>query len=668
MSKTCLWAVPPVLRGGEGNRPSEVSIHGDNRLGSGSLPDVQRTNGVMTTPVCMMGIEVRKQPPLTQEEVTILESYIEQWDSAEPSERKRVSKAAATEARTKAPVMSIRLLKDRKVAYEAWFRSQGTKRKPSKPPIKIGQKWTERSVVDTLRKKELLEKIQDETGAKPGTKEMINHYTKQLNQLIASLSPDELQEAKETAELWNRQGVPDDVKADIARKKGDDMIHHFATEMWNRAGMRVFIVSAWKNEEGKIHVADSFMKTHNWDTILPEWDSYAESAFDGNLDGDAVVTRKKGRQDKTYILQLGDDGYPVLPACDSVDLDTKKAVIRAFLTWHYRKCCGDPKIAVPWKYVIPRYTEIIPAECLPEGHSLAEPSKLKQVHATQLLQFWYNRQEDGEAHVLEFIGWWDNDKEDMVLAADIDVPVRKPTATTRQPKQRSQSRNRNGSNLNSSLPKKYQRRVQLPRKRRVPKQLKERELACRIVHGRVEDLSHLPMKSTTNRSPLLSLLTDWTTPRMRFRHARYSKYPAQEDEESGRTPAECCPQAWQDRRRLEPSATAAELTASAPGVQVKRPAQVVNTADNIPAKTRVHKRTAEESLERSPTKRTRRQVAMEQDKGIARQAGKMAGKKQVTEQATDGSPSKRTRSKTSQTGAGKRARKPNSRYNDYVKP
>lgn len=110
-------------------------------------------------------------------------------------------------------------------------------------------------MVDTLRKKELLEKIQDETGAKPGTKEMINHYTKQLNQLIASLSPDELQEAKETAELWNCQGVPDDVKADIARKKGDDMIHHFATEMWNRAGMRVFIVSAWKNEEGKIHVA-----------------------------------------------------------------------------------------------------------------------------------------------------------------------------------------------------------------------------------------------------------------------------------------------------------------------------------------------------------------------------------------------------------------------------
>jgi hypothetical protein len=129
------------------------------------------------------------------------------------------------------------------------------KKKPAKPPIKMGQRWTERSVIDTLRKKELLKTIQDETGAKPGTKEMINHYTKQLNLLIASLSPEELKEAKETADIWNRQGVPDDVKSDIARKKSDDMIHHFATEMWNRAGMRVFVVSAWKNEEGKIHVA-----------------------------------------------------------------------------------------------------------------------------------------------------------------------------------------------------------------------------------------------------------------------------------------------------------------------------------------------------------------------------------------------------------------------------
>ncbi|KAG2045559.1 hypothetical protein BDR06DRAFT_978123 [Suillus hirtellus] len=32
-------------------------------------------------------------------------------------------------------------------------------------------------------------------------------------------------------------------------------------------------------------------------------------------------------------------------------------------------------------------------------------------------------EEEGEEGVLKFIGWWDNDKEDMVLAADMEVPV-----------------------------------------------------------------------------------------------------------------------------------------------------------------------------------------------------------------------------------------------------
>lgn len=44
----------------------------------------------------------------------------------------------------------------------------------------------------------------------------------------------------------------------------------------------------------------------------------------------------------------------------------------------------------------------------------------------ELLQFWYNRQEEREERILEFIGWWDNDKEDMVLAADMQVPATTP--------------------------------------------------------------------------------------------------------------------------------------------------------------------------------------------------------------------------------------------------
>lgn len=100
-----------------------------------------------------------------------------------------------------------------------------------KPPIKMGQKWTEQSVIDKLWKKELLTKIENDTGAKPGSKEMMNHYTTQLNQLMASLSEEELEEARETAKEWNTEGVPAEIKVEIACKKGEDMIHHFASEM-----------------------------------------------------------------------------------------------------------------------------------------------------------------------------------------------------------------------------------------------------------------------------------------------------------------------------------------------------------------------------------------------------------------------------------------------------
>ncbi|KAG1895092.1 uncharacterized protein F5891DRAFT_984542 [Suillus fuscotomentosus] len=359
--------------------------------------------------------ESNKQPPANEEEVTVLQSYLEQWLSANPLERKNILRAATMEARTKAPVMSIVLSKARKATYDTWFCNNAKAKKPGKPPIKMGQKWTERSVIDTLRKKELLKKIEDETGAKPGTKEMMNHYTVHLNQLMASLSPEDLEEAQETANDWNTRGVPDDVK------DGESKVQ-VAGFVFRPLGSTTSHPADRHDYNQEFGGAASFMKSYNWKVIEPEWDAYAASVFEGDVDENPVA-RKKGRQDNTYTLDVGDDGYPVVPAYGSMDLDTKKAVVRAFLTWHYRKCCGDPKVSVLWKYVIHRYNKIIPGQYLPEGHNLAEPSKLRQIHATELLQFWHDRQEEGEQHVFEFVGWWDNDSQDIVLAADQDERV-----------------------------------------------------------------------------------------------------------------------------------------------------------------------------------------------------------------------------------------------------
>ena len=44
---------------------------------------------------------------------------------------------------------------------------------------------------------------------------------------------------------------------------------------------------------------------------------------------------KKGRKDNTYKLDIGGNGFPVLPDHAELDLDTRKAIVRAFLNWHY---------------------------------------------------------------------------------------------------------------------------------------------------------------------------------------------------------------------------------------------------------------------------------------------------------------------------------------------
>ncbi|KAG1841466.1 hypothetical protein C8R48DRAFT_583690, partial [Suillus tomentosus] len=77
---------------------------------------------------------------------------------------------------------------------------------------------------------------------------------KYLSALIESLTEEEIQEAVKTAEEWNSQGVPPEVQIDIAKKKSEGMVHHFASEMYKRAGMRVFVLAARKTEEGKLLV------------------------------------------------------------------------------------------------------------------------------------------------------------------------------------------------------------------------------------------------------------------------------------------------------------------------------------------------------------------------------------------------------------------------------
>ncbi|KAG1882116.1 hypothetical protein F4604DRAFT_1678550 [Suillus subluteus] len=194
--------------------------------------------------------------------------------------------------------------------------------------------------------------------------------------------------------------------------------------MFKKAGMRLFMMSAWKNEEGKLMVSrkcrvsttdshdyneefgngESFIKTCDWEVILPEWDGYVAKQFDETL-------VKMSRKDNTYTLEIGASGFPILPDYTDMDSDTRKAVVWAFLNWHYY-CSGRTKDPVPWKEVIPWQEELILPPYLPEGRKIWEPSRMNQNEATKLLYFWYDRQQTCWDITFEFYGWWSKaDKE-----------------------------------------------------------------------------------------------------------------------------------------------------------------------------------------------------------------------------------------------------------------
>lgn len=54
---------------------------------------------------------------------------------------------------------------------------------------------------------------------------------------------------------WNKHGVPPEVQVDIATRKGDDILLYAAKEMFRRAGIRLFMLSVWKNEKEKLMVS-----------------------------------------------------------------------------------------------------------------------------------------------------------------------------------------------------------------------------------------------------------------------------------------------------------------------------------------------------------------------------------------------------------------------------
>jgi hypothetical protein len=135
--------------------------------------------------------------------------------------------------------------------YRTWLYNN-IKKKKRKEVIKYGKKWNSRMVIYQQRRDEVMKRIEQQTGAKPGESGMFKHYQAAIKDVIDEMPEEELERARQTAEEWSNSCPPPEVQAKTADKKGAAFIEHFAQEMWRQCGMRVFVLSAWQSSEEEV--------------------------------------------------------------------------------------------------------------------------------------------------------------------------------------------------------------------------------------------------------------------------------------------------------------------------------------------------------------------------------------------------------------------------------
>ncbi|KAG1887847.1 hypothetical protein F4604DRAFT_1674995 [Suillus subluteus] len=384
------------------------------------------------------------QPWLNDRETTALQSHIEDWEKASGKERQLILKAATREAMVLAPKMDKELLKERKYTYRQWFHNHK-------------KKWTAWRVIEEEHKAEILqqirEEIEEETGEKPAHKEVLRRYQPTMTAIMHQLDKKELQEAEAKADKWTNQAPDAAVQAKTARKKGEKMVKNFTKAMFTQAGMRVFVLGSWMDEKGglltsgfdfneQLGKGSSFMKGKDWQAILPVWEEFIGDAFDHDQDQDATLLGGTRWVPKPYHeFKLDRSGLPMLPEMDDLSLETK-AMIRSFLTIHYRTCCGKPKVLVPWSDIMKGQSRFISSTYLPDDTKILEPSKMLRTDANAILDFWWDQQETQVGPTFKFKAWMDEkgrmcspvaedesdgDADDESTSAR---PTRKPSATT----------------------------------------------------------------------------------------------------------------------------------------------------------------------------------------------------------------------------------------------
>ncbi|KAG1814384.1 uncharacterized protein BJ212DRAFT_1482119 [Suillus subaureus] len=295
--------------------------------------------------------------------------------------------------------------------YKEWFHNHKKCRANAKPSMKLQRKWTAHQIWD---------EVEEETRQKPNQKEVLKRYQLMMTAIMKGLNKKKLEEAEAKANEWTNQVPNAAVQAKAAEQKGEKMIKQFATEMFAQAGMRLFVLGSWKDKKGHLKTSgfdfnkqlgkgSSFMKTKDWQVILVGWEDFLSDVFDQDQDLEGTVIGGTCQIPKPYY-EFDQDrmGLLILPNMDNVLLGTKKSMIQSFLTIHYRRCCGRPKVPVPWSDILKGQSRFISSTYLLDGIQIWEPSKLTHCEANTLLDYWFDQQENWVGLIFQFKAWIDD--------------------------------------------------------------------------------------------------------------------------------------------------------------------------------------------------------------------------------------------------------------------
>ncbi|KAL4078650.1 hypothetical protein V8B97DRAFT_2021039 [Scleroderma yunnanense] len=204
------------------------------------------------------------------------------------------------------------------------------------------------------KKKVKENKILEKAGVKQGSTNMIKWYQNTMDKVMKMLIEEEKKDAEPYAE-------------------------EFAKEMWKCCGARVVVMVAWKDNDGEVMVPGQVC--HDFNDELGNGKCFPELEHCWQKH---MVRKSKARPQ--ILLPTHQNGTPYISNILDLCVPEMKDIMRAFVTFHYRKACGKPTATVPCGAIASNPSTYIAPKYLPHGVTFKEPTHLTQDELTQILE------------------------------------------------------------------------------------------------------------------------------------------------------------------------------------------------------------------------------------------------------------------------------------------